>query len=249
MTLEDQYLHATIRRHQASPGDPRPQRLRSTVRRLLQNWELAAWVESVTVAGSHAKGTALRGSDVDIFVSLAPGTPGSLANVQSSIARHLTPYYPEKRNVAVRIQVEHASVDVVVGRRRENSPNHTLWQARHQTWLQTDLTEQTRHARAASIEAEAVALKLWRRQRGLRFPSFLMELAAIRALTSCRAGSVSERFLSLLEFLATDFEQARLIDPANSNNIVSDALSPDEALKIASAAATSLKAASWPDII
>jgi len=58
-------------------------------------------------------------------------------------------------------------------------------------------------------------------------------------------GALSERF----QFLANDFPSARLLDPANSNNAVSDALTPEDKLRIATAADMSLRAVSWTEII
>jgi hypothetical protein len=60
---------------------------------------------------------------------------------------------------------------------------------------------------------------------------------------------LSESLLALLHFLSQDFPTTRLIDPANSNNIVSDVLTPEQKLRIAGAAAISLRAKSWPEIL
>ncbi len=47
-------------------------------------------------------------------------------------------------------------------------------------------------------------------------------------------------FRALLHFLATDFPTTRLLDPANSNNVVSDLLTEVEKLRIARTASFSL---------
>jgi hypothetical protein len=72
-------------------------------------------------------------------------------------------------------------------------------------------------------------------------------LPAIRALKP--NPSISESFLNLLNFLAKDFPTAHLLDPANSNNVVSDLLTPEEKLRIATAAEQSLHAPSWSKIL
>ena len=110
-----------------------------------------------------------------------------------------------------------------------------LWQSRYDTWLKTDIAEQIRYVRYSGLINEILALKIWRRRHALRFPSFLMELAVIHALKPDRP--IDESFTSLLRFLATDFPTTRLLDPANSNNVVSDLLTPVEKLRIARTAA------------
>src|SRR5207253_4323098 len=108
-------------------------------------------------------------------------------------------------------------------------------------------TEQTRYVRESGLINEILALKIWRRRRALKFPSFLMELATIHALTP--NPSISDSFMSLLDFLATDFPTTRLIDPGNSNNVVSDLLTPEEKFRITQSAQRSIAAAAWPEIL
>jgi hypothetical protein len=177
--------------------------------------------------------------------------------MQTSLADHL---HGHVRNVAVRIIYEGRFVDLVPAR------GNVLWQARFNTWLKTDIDKQIRYVRSSGLIDEILALKIWRRRHALRFPSFLMELATIHALSrkggdcppisknqSCTnrnsapksAGcplEITESFPALLHFLATDFPTTRLLDPANSNNVVSDLLTEVEKLRIARRAEMSLGA-------
>lgn len=180
------------------------------------------YLESITLAGSHAKGTALRDSDIDLFLRFSPGTPGPISAIQTSLADH---FHGQIRNVSVRIMLEGRFIDLVPAR------NNILWQARFNTWLKTDIPLQIRYVRDSGLIDEILALKIWRRRHALRFPSFLMELAVIHALKPNRP--IEEQFTSLLRFLATDFPTTRLLDPANSNNVVSDLLTDVEKLRIA----------------
>jgi len=189
------------------------------LRPLLRGWSYHKYLESVTLAGSHAKGTDLKDSDFDIFLRLSPGTPGPLSAMQASLADHL---HGHVRNVAVRILYEGRFIDLVPARRRDTCD--VLWQARFNTWLKTDIDKQIRYVRNSGLIDEILALKIWRRRHALRFPSFLMELAAIHARP--------KDFRALLHFLATDFPTTRLLDPANSNNVVSDLLTEVEKLRI-----------------
>ena len=95
------------------------------------------------------------------------------------------------------------------------------------TWS-PPVAAQIRHVRDSGLLDHILDLKIWRRRHALRFPSFYLELATLRAL--------SASFLHLLRFLAGGFPDARLLDPANSNNVVSDLLTPEEKFRIAGAA-------------
>jgi hypothetical protein len=234
---EDIYLQAVINRHRPL-SEPAP------VPAILDR---VPHLESVSLSGSHAKGTALRSSDLDLFLSFSPSTPGPLSALLPSLAARFRYYQPEIRNVSVKIRVDHQAIDLVPGRRREGSDFHTLWQSRRDTWLQTNIQEQIRHVRASGLLDEIRALKIWTRRHALRFPSFAQELTVIRALTP--DGPISESFLALLRFLSTGFPTARLIDPANSNNTVSAVLTEEEKQRIATQAQISLAADTWPEIL
>ena len=181
------------------------------------------YLKSIKLAGSHAKGTALRDSDYDLFLTYAADAPGPLSAIQTSLADH---FHGQVRNVSVRITYKGLTVDLVPSR------NNILWQARFNTSLKTDIDKQIRYVRDSGFIDEILALKIWRRRHALRFPSFLMELATIHARP--------KDFRALLHFLATDFPTTRLLDPANSNNVVSDLLTEVEKLRIARRAALSL---------
>lgn len=195
----------------------------------LRHWRYYKYVESVKLAGSHAKGTDLLDSDVDIFIELGRETPASLKEIQRSLAEHFVPFGSRVRNVSVRVTFEGMTIDLAPAR------GNMLWQARFDTWLKTDVAQQIRYVRDSGLINEILALKIWRRRHALRFPSFLMELAVIHALKPNRP--IEEQFTSLLRFLATDFPTTRLLDPANSNNVVSDLLTDVEKLRIARTAA------------
>jgi len=207
------------------------------LRPLLRGWRYHKYLQSVTLAGSHAKGTDLKDSDFDIFLRLSPDTPGPLSAMQTSLADHL---HGHVRNVAVRILYEGRFIDLVPARRRDTCD--VLWQARFNTWLKTDIDKQIRYVRNSGLIDEILALKIWRRRHALRFPSFLMELATIHALYREKSPGrpITESFPALLRFLATDFPTTRLLDPANSNNVVSDLLTEVEKLRIARRARASL---------
>ena len=214
MTPDDLALYALVR-----------------LRSLLRSWSYYKYLDSITLAGSHAKGTDLRDSDVDIFLRLSADTPGTISAMQASLANHVL---GNIRNVSVRILLEGRFIDLVPARGK------ILWQARFNTWLKTDIPLQIRYVRDSGLIDEILALKIWRRRHALRFPSFLMELAVIHALKPNRP--IAQQFTSLLRFLATDFPTTRLLDPANSNNVVSDLLTPVEKLRIARTAEASLRA-------
>jgi len=91
-------------------------------------------------------------------------------------------------------------------------------------------------------------VKLWRNQKGLDFPSFYLELTVINALYG-KYGTLSGNVLNVFEYLRDTFQNARIVDPANTNNIISDDLTAAEKGKVKAAAEEALKATYWSQII
>lgn len=96
---------------------------------------------------------------------------------------------------------------------------------------------------------EIRAIKIWRNLHQLDFPSFYLELTVLDALSGKSRNQLAANFLTVLEYLRDSLVNARVIDPANSNNTVSDDLSSAEKQVVANAAATSRNKPYWSDII
>jgi hypothetical protein len=201
--LPDLYLRAAVARHRidASP-DSAAFRIRERLLPALTRWA-GPNLESVSFSGSFAKNTAIRGPsllpgefDVDLFVSLSPAF-GNLDEMHSSLIAELRQFNPVPRNVATRIYMDGLSVDLVPGRRRAGSPDHSLWQLRSSTWIQTNIPEQIRYVRDSGCMDDILALKIWRppsrsesswiSPRTSRHPRALGQLGclAIRPLPPC----------------------------------------------------------------
>jgi hypothetical protein len=92
-------------------------------------------------------------------------------------------------------------------------------------------------------------MKVWRNLHNLEFPSFYLELSVINALKGCMPFRLASNIIRVLGYLSDDFVDARIEDPANSNNVVSDDLTREERLEVAKAAYSSLEERFWEQII
>jgi hypothetical protein len=96
---------------------------------------------------------------------------------------------------------------------------------------------------------EIRAVKIWRNLNTLEFPSFYLELTVLEALHGKSTNNPAANVLAVLQYLTKDFVEARVMDPANSNNVVSEDLTKDEKLQVANKASISLGKKSWGEII
>lgn len=247
------YIDGVISRHaprQIGPGSL------TAVEQTLRSWA-GPYLLELKAAGSFAKGTAVAGSsDIDIFVSLSQGclsggTP-TLALVYSSLTSALTNAGHQVRlqNVSQRIQVSGFNIDVVPGvKQAGNTTDHSLYKRKSGTWRQTNIDTHINTIASSGRISEIRAIKIWRNLRSIDISSFYLELVVLRALSGRVTGNTAENVWEVLRFLAEDFETASILDPANTNNVISEELTAAEKTRIASLAFQSRTQPNWSTVI
>jgi hypothetical protein len=193
--------------------------------------------------GSFAKRTAIAAQfDLDVVVYFPAETRETPRELYEAVERRLRAagHVPARHNVSLRLRYTPAwHIDVVPGRAADAEFEYArLWAAEHGATRQTSLQRHIEFARGLDREILKL-LKLWRRRNAVAAGSFVLELAAERALHGF-AGTLEERFARVLRWMAEEFEGARLVDPANSANVVSDEIEPWRKRDIAAAAARAL---------
>lgn len=248
----DQYLLNILAGQHVNNGPTSPVRsVQNLLLPALNTWG-NGYLSAVHPSGSFAKGTANRsGTDIDLFLSVSENVPGTMKEIYDSLFNQMTQrgYTPKRQNVSVNVQVNGYSVDLVPGRRQNSYSNdHTLYRRKADTWTKTNVITHINQVVSSGCTNEIRILKLWRNQKGLDFPSFYLELTAIAALSG-RYGSLSQRVWTAFEYLRDHFPAARVIDPANTNNVISDDLTVQDRARISAAAKTALGASNWNQIV
>jgi hypothetical protein len=253
-TMEsDIYVKSIVAKYALTAGrTPSATAAAEQVYKIIQIWA-HSWLLGVSYSGSGAKGTAIAGvADVDLFISLKPETPESLADIYKSLLgysglKHLS---PRKQNVSVGITYNGHAIDLVPGKKQSgNTTDHSLYRSKAGTWTQTNVAEHINLIQNSQRLDEIRALKIWRALHTLDFPSFYLEMTVINALYGKRSVSVASNVWTVLEYLRDKFVTAAVIDPANSNNKLSDELTVAEKKLIAQKAVSCLKATNWNQIL
>lgn len=211
-------------------------------------------------SGSKAKGTAIRGkSDIDIFLSFYdPNGYFTLKELYDEIYTYLKDYFPNirKQNVSIGIQYNGYDIDVVPARKVNTSNylrynDHYLWSNKKQTRTLTNIQKHIDIVRNSGLINEIVIMKVWREQKRLEFPSIYLEMLVIAAFQNnlCRSIPFENRIIHLFQYIRDNIESKQIVDPGNSNNILSDDLSLTEKRAIKNAAQQALDAKYWSDIV
>jgi hypothetical protein len=219
---------------------------------VLEKWS-NGYLNKAGFSGSLAKGTGVSiSTDADILLSLTSTTPGTLADMYTTLYNAVTAagYAGRKQDVSIGVTVNGYSIDLVPARRQSQYGNdHSLYRNKTNTWTQTNVETHISYVTGSGRIDEIRLLKLWRLRHGLAFPSFYLELAVINALQYARHGSTAANVLQALEHLRDNIQTARYVDPANSNNIVSLDCSQAEKASIAAKAKESLGKKTWQEIV
>lgn len=208
------------------------------------------------LSGSLAKGTGITDTtDIDMFISLDPSvsTSNTLENVYNTLRNRFdgAGYAVREQNVSVGISHTGLKIDVVAGVRHHILGfDHSIWKRKAKTWTKTNVDEHITYVKNSGRIFDIKAIKVWRKLRGLDFPSFYLELSVIEALkgTGLLGSSPSQNFVKVMNYLVNEVEDRKIIDPANQSNEVSDELTVAEKLVIKAAAENTL-AGRWDQAI
>ena len=248
----DAYLQNILAREYVDNGPFAPARnVQATLMPILMEWA-GIHLENVSPSGSFAKGTANRsGTDIDLFISLSQHTPDTLKEIYNKLFNTMTAkgYSPKRQNVSINVRVNGYDVDLVPARRQDGySQDHSLYRRRADTWTKTNVETHIRDVSQSGRTQEIRIVKLWRNQKGLDFPSFYLELTVMCALAYSRS-SLSDNVMKVFAYLRDSFTDARVIDPANTNNVISDDLSSAEKASVKASAVRALAASDWNQIV
>ena len=249
----DAYLRRILRREAVDTSPTSP--LRQVEAAL---WPvIATWANvhllNVSPSGSFSKGTAnASGTDIDLFISISSTAVEGLREIYNTLDRALQSagYKTRRQNVSLNITVGGQSVDLVPAKRQNLVvQDHSLYRRKVDSWIKTNVAAHAVHVSMSGRTEEIRIVKLWRDQLGLDWPSFYLELAVIRALGHSPYGDLAANVSRVFEFLRDEFLTARIVDPANSNNIISDDLTAAEKLRIGDAGSRARATHYWSQIV
>ncbi|HBO1087825.1 TPA: hypothetical protein ACWMDK_000564 [Pseudomonas aeruginosa] len=247
----DAYLRSVLAAHAVPAGLLSPVgHVMVALEPVIRRWG-NQFIVSINPSGSFSKGTAVHGgTDVDIFVSLTSTLTTPLKDIYDTLFNALSGagYVPRRQNVSIGITVGNYKVDVTPARRHDQTGNyHSLYSNKTGSWLQTNVSEHIRIISQSGRLEEIRLLKVWRNRLGFDFPSFYLELFTLDALSGRRVGNLSPNIVTVLEAIRDNVASRTLIDPANTNNIVSNTLNATEKAMLAQAARNAL-ASNWNQV-
>jgi len=210
-------------------------------------------IETFYYSGSYAKGTAINLKyDLDLCVYFTPNSFSTLKDMYNQTDGCLRRYghNTRKQAVSLRISLGKEQIDIVPGRRiSSGSPEANLYVTTNGSQIKTNIQTHKKFISESGARPIIKLLKIWKIRHGIHFKSFALELLVIRALEGYTGQGYDNTLLHVLDFIKDKVTTIRLVDPANSNNVVSGLISVNDKTNIQRQASNSRGKQYWKDII
>lgn len=251
--MPDQYLKTVLARYSTANGSAQQvSAIANELAPYIREWA-GQYLVRLDYSGSYAKKTAIAGeADLDLLISLSSSTPHSLPDIYNNLQTFLSGkgFTTRRQNVSIGINYKGYQIDLVPARRQSPQGNdHSLYTSRKASWTKTNVHQHITLVSNSARLQEIQIMKIWRKLHQLDFPSFYLELVVLRALSGKPFGQLANNVLAVLTYLANGFANARFMDPANSNNVVSEELGQQARVLIANHAKASLGKKTWGEIV
>ena len=204
-------------------------------------------------AGSYGKDTMLDVyHDLDIVVYYPASTSKTLKEIYWEVYNVLSKQYlVQQKDVAIRLPYESGFVvDIVPGRAFDDSYRYAnLFRSETESWLQTSIKVHIETVQASNLRGAMRLMKLWNVRHNLGLRSFFLEILVARVLSGTASDGYDGQIRAVLTYLRDNILTVRIVDPANTNNVISDLISVEQKRDVASQAALSLNQQYWSQIL
>lgn len=204
--------------------------------------------------GSYGKQTIIRARyDLDVVAYWSKDTTYTIEGIYEGVGKELQKEftYVKSKTVAWEIPFEGGfHVDVVPGRALDvNFFETNLYRTDTGTTLKTSLKTHIDTVRNSGRRDVIRLMKLWRERRQVPFKkSFLLELLTIYGCKGVSFTELEPQVIAALKYLRDNIETIQVLDPANTNNSLSDDISSGDKARIRLAAQAALGASYWTEV-
>lgn len=250
----DQYVNSIVEKHRLPDTLDNYTSIYvvSPLKKIITSWAGGCLCE-IKLSGSRAKGTAIDlSTDLDLFISLSSSTQTSLKEIYDSLYNYMLEegIFARKQNVSIGVTYQGKKVDLVPAKRQGQYGNdHSLYRCKVDSWTKTNIDTHISRVRQSGRITEITALKIWRENHKTKFPSIYLECFVIDSLHGRSLNAPADNIMYLLQDIRDNIQTRRVVDPANTNNILSEELTQMEKKALSDAAQQSLLAPYWGEII
>ncbi len=204
-------------------------------------------------AGSYGKNTMLDVyHDLDIVVYYPSSTARTLKDIYWEVYNALSGHYVvRQKDVAIRLPYQSGfTVDVVPARALDDTFRYAnLYRSVTDSRLQTSIKVHIETVQQSNLRGTMRLMKLWNLRHDLGLRSFFVELLVARVLKDTSITGYDDKLWTMFLYIRENIETVRIVDPANTNNVISDLIPTSRKRAVALQAQAALNATYWEKIV
>lgn len=243
-----QYLEQILAKYNLKDEDVEPLKKKRAVIEDYVRKKYGSKVATFYYSGSYAKGTAINLKyDLDLCIYFWNSAFPSLSEMYNDVYKILSEKYPvNKQKVSIGLTYDGDNIDIVPARKIDDKTDDAnLYISTNGSQIKTNIPKHKDYISQAKCRPTIKLMKIWKFRHSLHFKSFALELLTIKALESCKGEGLDDQVLHVLRFIRDNVENVKLVDPANSNNIVSDLVDQSDKVSMKNNANASLSEKTW----
>ena len=205
-------------------------------------------------AGSYGKKTMIAARyDLDIVIYWPKSASYTIKGIYNGVGDQLKKHWNSVQPKTVSWELSFPGnfhIDVVPGRALDDEYyNANLHRNDTDTTLKTSLKKHIDTVRSSGRRDAIRLMKLWRERRSVPLKkSFLLELLTIAGCSGTSYTDLQAQITNTFCYIRDNIETCKVVDPANSNNSLSDELTNYQRSRIKERAQAAINAKYWRDI-
>ncbi|MFQ5980215.1 MAG: nucleotidyltransferase [Candidatus Heimdallarchaeota archaeon] len=245
------YLQGILESQKLS--DNQIQNLRDLRKKIQSQLERLKGNPTFYYAGSYAKHTMIKASyDLDIVAYWPQHAKYSLKEISDSVKDQLQKHWDHvnEKTVAWELPFEgNFHIDVVPGRALDSNNHYAnLYRKDNGQPLKTSIKVHIDTVRNSDRRDALRLVKLWKVRNNLPFMTFILEQMVIEGCKGATKKELEPQLNKAFRYIYEKIGHARILDPANSNNILSNEMTTGQKNAVKTAAKKVLDAKRWSDV-
>ena len=204
--------------------------------------------------GSYAKNTMIKASyDLDLVLYWPSDSPYSLESLyraaEGVLDRNWTPV--RKKKVGLELSFEgDFHIDIIPGKFSSKDENYAyLYNNETGGRFQTSIYIQVDYVKKSGRQDVIRLMKLWKKRKNITIKTCILESCIIEGCKGIDRSKLEFQLLAAFNYLRDNIQNARIEDPSNSNNIISDDLSKEQKNRVRNLAIQAIEAQYWNQVI
>jgi len=205
--------------------------------------------------GSYGKNTLIRASyDLDIVIYWPSNSQSSIQDIYKGVGSVLQKHWKPVRSKRVGWELSFEGdfhIDVIPGKLFSSDDKYAfLYNSRTNNRFQTSIKIHIDTIKDSGRRDVIRLMKLWKKRKNVPITSFILEQMVIDGCKERRTSlsDLEPQLNASFHYINNNILTKRILDPANSNNIISNELSKEEKIRIKRLANQAIEAKKWSEV-